>query len=121
MSRNNAFNQRRNSLWRKKLRSNSTSSEILFWMRIKGKKVGGLKFRRQYAIGKYSADFYCHSVKLAIELDGPSHRSERSKEKDTVRDMYFESLGITVFRIPNYDAIDKFENIKKQILAHANQ
>jgi hypothetical protein len=72
------FNQLWQNPYRKKLRNHSTYTEVLFWNRIKGRKVGGLKFRRQHGIGKYIVDFYCPEIKLAIELDGLIHNTVES-------------------------------------------
>jgi len=33
----------------------------------------GIKFRRQYPIGPYFADFACVSKRLVIEIDGDHH------------------------------------------------
>jgi very-short-patch-repair endonuclease len=58
---------------RKKLRNNSTDAEFVFWQELKGKKLNGYKFRRQYSIDCFVVDFYCTKVKLAVELDGLIH------------------------------------------------
>ena len=56
----------------RKLRKNSTLSEILLWKQIKGKKLG-CEFHRQVPINNYIVDFYCHELNLVIEIDGDSH------------------------------------------------
>ncbi|MCW3108841.1 MAG: hypothetical protein JWQ09_3347, partial [Segetibacter sp.] len=56
----------------KELRKNMTEAEKLLWEYLKG-GINGFKFRRQHPIGIYIADFYCHSFKLIIELDGKIH------------------------------------------------
>lgn len=61
---------------RKELRNNPTKTEKILWAFLKGKKLSGYKFRRQYGVGKYIVDFYCPQMKLAIELDGEMHDSE---------------------------------------------
>jgi len=53
------FNQKSQNEKRKTLRNNMPQAEILLWSRLKGKKVRGLKFRRQFSVGKYVIDFYC--------------------------------------------------------------
>lgn len=60
----------------KVLRKNMTEGEKVLWGYLKG-GLNGLKFRRQHPIGIYIADFYCHSVKLIIELDGKIHNTRR--------------------------------------------
>ncbi len=56
----------------KELRKNMTQAEKVLWGYLKG-GINGLKFRRQHPIGVYVADFYCHHLKLIIELDGKIH------------------------------------------------
>ena len=50
------------------LRKNSTKEESLLWGHFLSRYP--LRFRRQYVIGNYIVDFYCHQAKLAVELDG---------------------------------------------------
>ena len=56
----------------RQLRKNSTLSEVLLWQRIK-QKAYGIQFHRQVPLLEYIVDFYCHELKLAIEIDGDSH------------------------------------------------
>lgn len=46
-----------------------------------------MRFHRQYVIGNYIADFYCHKAKLVIELDGSQHFEEENKAADRQRDI----------------------------------
>ena len=55
------------------LRKHQTESEKLLWEILKNKRMLGLRFKRQHPIDKYIADFYCHSLKLVIEVDGKIH------------------------------------------------
>jgi len=56
----------------RELRKNSTLSEVLLWLKIKG-KVMGVEFHRQVPIDNFIVDFYCHELMLAIEIEGSSH------------------------------------------------
>jgi cyclase len=60
-----------------------------------------LKFRRQHPLSLYVVDFYCHSLKLAIEVDGSIHDHEEVKRNDAEREKNLKSLGL------NYPAIQK--------------
>ena len=55
------------------LRTNSTFPEQLLWSVLRGRQLGGVRFRRQHPIEPYIVDFYCASARLAIELDGKTH------------------------------------------------
>ena len=69
----------------KDLRRNMTDAENLLWFHLK-EVIEGLKFRRQHPIGIYIADFYCHNLKLIIELDGTIHNKPRVKLYDERRE-----------------------------------
>ncbi|MDP2965352.1 MAG: DUF559 domain-containing protein [Pelolinea sp.] len=52
------------------LRNQSTTAERKLREYLSGKKLDGMKFRRQHVIDPYIVDFYCPSRKLIIEVDG---------------------------------------------------
>ena len=79
----------------RKLRKNSTLSEILLWKQIKGKKLG-CEFHRQVPINNYIVDFYCHELNLVIEIDGDSHNY--FGENDIIRQEKLETLGVKFIR-----------------------
>ena len=56
----------------KQLRLEETAAEKLPWARLSRSQLG-VKFRRQHPIYYYVADFYCHSHKIIVEVDGPTH------------------------------------------------
>jgi cyclase len=68
----------------KRLRNHETKAEKILWSRLSNKQLG-VKFRRQHPIHSYVADFYCHSHKLIIEVDGPIHDSVEHKLYDEKR------------------------------------
>lgn len=69
----------------KQLRRHSTEAEMKLWNVLSNKGFQDLKFRRQHPFGNFILDFYCHSIKLGIELDGEIHSSETQMEKDKER------------------------------------
>ena len=70
-----------------------------------------LRFRRQYVIGNYITDFYCHKAKLVVELDGSQHYSPEEMEYDRKRTAYLESQGLKVMRFSNLDVMRQFRRI----------
>lgn len=76
------------------MRKAPTPSESLLWAALRNRQLLGLKFRRQHVIAGYIADFYCPSLSLVIEVDGPVH----DEESDRMRDEVFVSAGIVVLR-----------------------
>ena len=92
----------------KKLRNNVTSTEMILWGRLK-EYFPHLKFRRQHPISIYIADFYCHSKKLIIELDGSIHKMQDVKSHDKIRQKDLENLGLRVIRFTNNDISNNLE------------
>jgi very-short-patch-repair endonuclease len=82
------------------LRNSSTFSEILLWLKIKGKALG-YEFHRQVPINEYIVDFYCHELRLAIEIDGSSH--DNKYEYDLVRQRSLERVGVRFIRFEDVD------------------
>lgn len=72
---------------------------------------------RQKPIGKYIVDFYCSKLKLVIEIDGSSHASEEAHKKDTIRQKYLESLGLTVLRFDDRDVKQNLDAVVQTIEA----
>jgi very-short-patch-repair endonuclease len=84
----------------RKLRKESTLSEVLLWKKIKGKALG-IEFHRQVPIDEFIVDFYCHELRLAIEIDGCSH--DEKFEYDLKRQEKLESLGVGFLRFNDMD------------------
>lgn len=82
------------------LRKHMTHAEILLWNYLK-QKPNGHKFRRQHPIKYYIADFYCHSLRLIIEVDGSIHKLAEVWEHDIERQKYIEDEGIHFLRFTN--------------------
>ena len=98
----------------RELRNKLTPAEQIFWLRLK-EKFPRYKFRRQHPISIYIADFYCHKLKLVIEIDGSVHDSEVAKQNDEKRQNDLESLGLTVIRFTNDQVKNEIELVIKKI------
>jgi very-short-patch-repair endonuclease len=99
------------------LRKNETCAEDILWEHLKGRRLMGLKFRRQYSIGAFVVDFYCPSQKLAIELDGPIH--ERKAVYDRYRENRIKELRIKLLRFKNAEVKKNLRGVLKEIAAAA--
>ena len=95
------------------LRKNMTKEEAKLWYQFLCRYPN--RFRRQYIIGNYVADFYCHKAKLVIELDGSQHYEPKEKEKDEIRTAYMESLKLKVMRFSNSDVNKSFRSVCEMI------
>ena len=97
----------------RQLRKNQTKEEALLWYNFLSKCP--IRFHRQYVIGNYIADFYCHQAKLVIELDGSQHYEVSGMEYDIARTRYLESLGLKVVRYSNREINCYFREVCEQI------
>ena len=100
------------------LRKNMTKEESLLWYRFLSKYPK--RFRRQYIIGDYIVDFYCHAVKLVVELDGAQHYEPEKAEKDRIRTRYLEAQGLRVLRFTNLEVLRQFAAVCETIDTEIN-
>jgi very-short-patch-repair endonuclease len=85
----------------RRLRKNSTFSEVLLWEQIKNRKLMGCRFLRQKPIDNYIVDFFCPELMLAIEVDGITHDKKAAFDND--RQDRLESLGVKFLRFLDID------------------
>jgi very-short-patch-repair endonuclease len=78
------------------LRANQTDSEARLWGELRGRRLGGWKWRRQAPIGPFVVDFFCPAARLVVELDGPQHLDQ--VEYDARRTRFLEQRGLRVLR-----------------------
>ena len=109
------FNKKSQTLKRKLLRSHLSKAEILLWLQLKNKKIGGHKFRRQYSFGRYVVDFYCPILKLAIEVDGGYHLAYETTRYDKIRQRHIESYGVKFLRFTDTDIFQNLPEVLKLI------
>ena len=96
------------------LRSSMTGAERLLWSHLRRKKLNRFRFRRQHPIGRYIVDFYCHELKLIIELDGAVH--ENTKEYDHAREVFIKACGYTVLHFTNDEVEKSIEVVLEKII-----
>jgi very-short-patch-repair endonuclease len=83
------------------LRANQTSAEGRLWGELRGRKLGGWKWRRQAPIGSFIVDFFCPAARLVVELDGSHHLDQQAY--DMRRTAFLEAQGLRVIRFPSED------------------
>jgi very-short-patch-repair endonuclease len=110
------YNNPKNRVIRKKLRQNSTEAEKVIWSMVRSRQIQGLKFYRQYGIGKYIVDFYCPSLRLAIELDGGQHNEVINKMADEQRADYLKLQNVQVLRFWNNDVLTNKQGVYQKII-----
>ncbi len=91
------------------LRTNMTDVERMLWQALRGKQLNSYRFRRQYPIGKYIADFACIEEKLVIELDGGQHQQQQSYDEQ--RDAVMHAQGWRVLRFWNNEILNNLDGV----------
>ena len=99
----------------KAMRENMTRAEKAVWDLLKEKKVLGLRFKPQHPIDIFIADFYCHPLKLVVEIDGGVHISEDQIEYDIGREAELDRFGIKVIRFTNEEVETDITHVQNEI------
>ena len=99
----------------RRLRREMTPEERLLWERVRGRRLSGLKFRRQQIVRGFYADFYCHAAALVVEIDGTQHTAQA--EYDAERSQVFGRAGIVVIRFTNAEVRSRIDAVLEQIAA----
>ena len=99
----------------KMLRKNMAVAEEILWEQLRGKKLMGLRFRPQHPIDIFIADFYCHPLKLVVEVDGGIHKTKEQREYDLGREGELENWGIKVIRFTNEEIGNNITQVIKEI------
>jgi very-short-patch-repair endonuclease len=106
--------KRQNISRARSLRVDQTDAERRLWSHLRNRAFFGFKFRRQFSIGPYIADFVCAEQKLVIELDGGQH--DEKAEADGRRTRFLEAEGYRVIRFWNNDMLANSEGVLEMIL-----
>lgn len=97
----------------RELRRNSTDAERKLWSLLHNRSLFGCKFRRQFPVGPFIADFACTERRLIVELDGSQHTS--NIEVDEQRTTYLKSHGYAVLRFWDNDVLARTESVAEAI------
>jgi very-short-patch-repair endonuclease len=99
----------------RRLRRMDTGCEQRLWARLRGRRLGGLKFVRQLPAGPYVADFACRERMLIVEVDGATHGSEVEMAYDAARTSFLETQGWRVMRVSNDDVVRNIDGVMQSI------
>ena len=102
------------------LRNNMTEAEKILWGKLNRKQIPGWRFKAQHPIAQFIVDFYCHKVKLVIEIDGSIHEENEIKERDENRTVELEKLGLKVIRFTNNEILNDIETVINKIKKYLN-
>ena len=97
----------------RQLRNEATDAERRLWRQLRGRQLGGCKFRRQHPIAGYIADFVCLEAHLVIELDGGQHADAVAQDKRRTGRIVAE--GFRVIRFWNDEVLLRTEDVVAEI------
>lgn len=103
------------------MRKNPTEAEIAMWKILRNFRHTGFPFRRQHPIEFYIADFYCHNLRLVIEVDGGIHTVKEIQSHDEGRTGELERFGIKVIRFTNTQILHNSDLVVEKINATIKQ
>jgi len=99
----------------RELRQRMTPAECALWELLRKKQCVGLRFRRQQVIDGFITDFYCESLRLAVEVDGPYHARYSQRKRDQHREQVFQLRGIRTLRVRNEEVLTDPEGVLNRI------
>src|SRR5258708_5492826 len=97
----------------RRLRTNQTEAEQKLWSRLRRKQRDGFKFRRQYSIRPFYADFACLNARLIIELDGSQNADQT--DRDESRTEFLRDAAYTVLRFWNHEVIREIDQVVQRV------
>ena len=100
------------------LRQAPTGAEDVLWQALRGRRLEGMKFKRQVPVLSYTVDFFCFDRKLVVEIDGKQHGWYETY--DTARTAEIERQGLTVVRFNNEEVLTDLNAVLGAILAAAS-
>ena len=86
---------------------------MLFWQPVHKSAFHKIDFDRQRIIGNFIVDFYVKALGLIIEIDGSCH--DNKQEFDSKRQNYLEGLGLSVYRITDFDVKNNLDIVMKDL------
>jgi very-short-patch-repair endonuclease len=100
----------------RRLRRDSTDVEMRLWQKLRNRQLGA-DFRRQHPAGPFVLDFYCPSLRLAVELDGSQHADASNEARDQRRTRWLAERDVTVLRFWNSDVVENLPGVLEVIAA----
>ena len=102
-------------------RRQQTPAEKALWELVRDRRAAGLKFRRQFPIDIFVADFCCFELRLIVEVDGAVHHTPSGLAHDANRDFYLRSRGYTILRFQNAQIFADPSTVLERITSEAHR
>jgi very-short-patch-repair endonuclease len=98
-----------------RMRKDPTDAEKAMWNILRKFRKSGFLFRRQHPLEFYVADFYCHKLRLVIEVDGEIHNDADVQVHDEGRTGELERFGIKVLRFTNAQVLNDDASVIEKV------
>jgi very-short-patch-repair endonuclease len=97
----------------RELRRNQTEPEKKLWAHLRSGGFSDLRFRRQFPIGNFIADFACLKARLVIELDGAQHLDRTAQDSFCTK--LIEQRGYKVIRFWDSEVLTDVAGVLERI------
>ena len=91
-----------------------TDAEMVLWEYLRRNALE-VRFRRQFIIGDYIADFACIEKRLVVEVEGLYHLTDEQMEEDRRRTYHISQLGYRVIRFTNEEIMTDINKVVAKI------
>jgi len=100
----------------RELRRVETETEKIMWESLRGKRLNGLKFRRQHPYEHYVLDFFCVEHQLVVELDGSAHEVLDQGAYGEERTRFLNERGLKIIRFRNDEVKKNLASVLQRIV-----
>ena len=100
----------------RQLRLALTDAEAALWKHLRGRRLLGAKFRRQFPVSGFVVDFVCLEARLVIEIDGGQHADRTAFDDHRTR--VLSPSGFRTLRFWNDEVLKDPEGVLAHILLH---
>jgi very-short-patch-repair endonuclease len=97
-------------------RRQPTPAEKKLWDALRGRRLAGLKFRRQHPYGQFVLDAFCVEHQLEVEVDGDVHDDLAQAARDAERTKFLKERGIRVLRVSNEEVENNLRDVLRRIV-----
>lgn len=103
------------------LRKISTQSERMLWERLRDRRLGGYKWRRQHVLNNFIVDFYCPQCGLIVEVHGHVHNEHHVIERDIRRADELSAGGLVVLCVSNANVLTRTDEVCAELLEYCKR
>ena len=101
----------------RQMRKQPSEAEQKLWQSLRNRQLQDLKFRRQFPVGPFIADFACEECRLIVEVDGEQHADAMSYDEH--RTQKLSELDWQVIRFTASDVVRDLDAVLATILRDA--